>query len=106
MANRYLSMLARRANRSWLRFSFQCSINRFTKKNHRRILAEAEAALQNKEFHESDGAYSASDDVIVRQGYALKKKTERKFKNFYAGRTRERILVHCPDTALEFSAGA
>ena len=52
---------------------FDRSIHALTMKNHDRINEDAELALNNKEIHEAEAAYSASDDELVRHGHTLKK---------------------------------
>jgi hypothetical protein len=85
--------------RSWARIQFDHSINSRTIKNHDKIIIEAELALKNKEIHESANAYAESPDLLVRQGHALKMQVEQKFRDMYAGKSNERILIHVPDPA-------
>lgn len=86
-------------NRSREKLQFDRSILGRTKNDHDKIIADAERALKNKEFHEVEGAYAASHDPLVRQGHALKKQTEQKFKDSYAGKNVDRIMIHVPDPA-------
>ena len=102
--NNYIDMAAiridrvrSRLKRSWARLRFNRSIHGLTIKNHDKIIADAEQALKNKSIHEADEAYAASHDSIVKQGYALKKQVEQRFKNMYAGKTMERIAIQVPD---------
>jgi hypothetical protein len=83
--------------RSWVRMQFDRSILRLTIKNHDKIIADAELALKNKEIYEADDAYAASRDLLVKQGHALKKQVEQRFKDMYAGKNIERIIIHVPD---------
>lgn len=87
--------------RSWDKFLFNLFIRREIKSEYLKIVANAEAALSNKSLHESDNAYLASLDPLVRQGWALKKEVESHFKGLQTGKTDERILIHVP--AAEFS---
>jgi hypothetical protein len=82
--------------RSWEKLLFNQSMHKGTVKAHDKIIADAEMALKNKESYESNAAYLESRDPLVRQGYELKKKAELHFKNLYAGKTIERILIHVP----------
>lgn len=88
-----------RLKRSWVRLQFDHSIYGPTIRNHDRVIADAERALKDKERHESDEAYAASQDPLVRQGYALKKQAEQKFRGMYA-ESLERIMIHVPDPAF------
>jgi len=93
------SLLARRRSklrRSWEALLFDLAMHRGTARSHARIMADAELALQNRDAHESDGAYAESRDPLVQQGYALRKEAELHFRNRYAGKTTERILIHVP----------
>lgn len=82
--------------RSWEKLLFNQSTHKGTIDAHDKIIADAELALKNKEAYESDEAYSVSHDPLVKQGYDLKKKAELHFKNLYANKTTERILIHVP----------
>lgn len=100
----YINMAAARIDRtrsklkrSWARIQFDHSIHALTIKNHDKIVADAEQALKHKEIYESEDAYAESRDLLVQQGYALKKQAEKKFKDRYVGSTGERIIIHVPD---------
>ncbi|MGB8410362.1 MAG: glycosyltransferase, partial [Gallionella sp.] len=56
--------------------------------------------LKKKEIHEAVGAYIETKDPLVQQGYTLKRQVEQKFKNRYAGKSSERIIIHVPDPAF------
>lgn len=103
--NRSLSELLERRwsklKRSWEKLLFNLFMHKGTIDAHDKIIADAELALKNKEAYESNEAYSASHDPLVKQGYDLKKKAELHFKNLYANKTTERILIHVP--APDFS---
>lgn len=86
--------------RSWAKLQFDRSIHGTTKKNHDKIIADAELSLKNKEIYEAADAYAASHDLLVQQGYALKKQVEQKFKDMYTGKSIERIIIHVPDPAF------
>ena len=90
---RYLSKL----RRSWARIQFDRSIHALTIENHDQIIAEAESALENKQIYEAEDAYAASDDQLIRQGHALKKRAEQQFKDKYVASDMERIIIHVPD---------
>lgn len=96
----YIKTLVGLPDRSWPMFQFERSIHEVTKKDHDKIITEAEAALKNKETCESDEAYAASPDLVVLQGYILKKNTELKFSKLYEGKSSEQILIHVPDPAF------
>jgi hypothetical protein len=83
--------------RAWLKLQFERSIRSTTLEHHDRIIDEAEQALRHRDQHESDAAYVASSDPLVRQGHALKRRVELQFRGLYAGKTRERILIQVPD---------
>jgi hypothetical protein len=104
IVNKYINMAAARIartrsklTRSWARIKFDRSIYGPTIKNHDKVVADAELALRNKGIYEADDAYAASHDPLVRQGHALKKQTEQKFKHMYAGKNIERIMIQTPD---------
>ncbi len=63
---------------------------------HDTVLAETEKLLAEKDRHESPSAYAQSTDLLVTEGYSLRKKTCAIFKEKYAGKTRLRILIHAP----------
>ena len=86
---------------SYARIQFARSIHGNTKTKHYKIIADAEQALKNKEIYESEAAYSASSDLLVKQGHALKKQVENEFRNKYAEKNNERIMIHVP--APEYS---
>jgi len=83
--------------RSLARIKFDHSIHALTIKNHDKVIVDAELALKNKEDYESDSAYASSNDKLVQQGQALKRQAEQKFKDIYAGKNTERIIIHVPD---------
>lgn len=83
-------------HRSWDKLLFNLFMCAETKSHHQQVIADAEAALANKAWHENDEACMASPDPLVKQGWALKKEVERHFKGLHTGKTGERILVHVP----------
>lgn len=92
-----IDRLQSRLKRSWAKKQFDRSIDVRTIRNHDKVIADAELALRNKEIYESDAAYAASFDLLVRQGHVLKKQVEQEFKDKYAGNNTERVLIHVPD---------
>lgn len=107
IVNHYISLVAARINRtriklkrSWARIQFDHSIHKLTIRNHNKIIEDAELALKNKAIYESDDAYATSHDPLVQQGYALKKQVEEKFKDIYADRNTERVMIHVPDSVI------
>jgi hypothetical protein len=86
----------RKFQRSWDKLVFNLSLRRETIAMYEQVLAAAEAALARREEHESDDACLASPDPVVRQGWALKQQVEGEFRNRYAGKTVERILIQVP----------
>jgi len=104
LASHYIKMATARIERrqlklkrSWAKLQFDHSFYGPTIKNHDKTITNAELALGNKEIYEADEAYAASDDPLVKQGYALKIQVEKKFKHMYEGKNIERILIHVPD---------
>lgn len=93
-----------RLQRSWDKFVFGLALRRETVVRHDAVLAEAEAALARREQHEGEAVCPASPDPVVRQGWALKQQVEAEFRNRYAGRTDERVLIHVPG-AIHSPAG-
>ena len=85
---------------SWAKLKFDRSIHALTIRNNDKIIADAELALKNKEIYEADGAYAASHDPLVQQGYTLKRQVEQRFKNIYAGKSIEQIIIHVPYPAF------
>jgi len=100
MAAARINRAQSKLKRSWAKLQFDRSIHGPTKNNHDKIVADAELALKNKEIYETADAYAASHDLLVQQGYALKKQVEQKFKDRYAGKSIERIIIHVPDPAF------
>ena len=105
--NHYINMVVARIDRkrtklkrSWARWQFDRSIYRHTIKNHDKVIADAELALKNKEIYEAENAYAASHDPLVRQGHALKKQAEQRFKDRHAGKNIERVIIQVPDPAF------
>lgn len=99
-ANRVASRIDRFKSKlkgSWAKLQFDRSIHPFTISKHDKIISDAEIALKNKKYHESEEAYSASQDPLVKQGHNLKKQVEKKFKDLYKGKGAERIMIHVPD---------
>lgn len=93
-----------RLQRSWDKLVFGLALRRETVVQHDAVLAEAEAALARRDQHEGEAACLASPDPVVRQGWALKQQVEAEFRNRYAGRTDERVLIHVPG-AIHSPAG-
>lgn len=93
----YIKIAIGRPDPSWPLFVFEKKINPRTWENRVSILAWAEKCLKERSKYEDSELYITSDDPIVRQGYELKKKTERYFKNIRAGTSGIRILIHIPD---------
>lgn len=81
---------------SWDKLLFNLFMQTQIKTSHQQVIVDAEAALKNKEMHESDAVCLTSLDPLVRQGWSLKKEVERHFKNLYVGKTDERILIQVP----------
>jgi hypothetical protein len=86
----------REFQRSWDKLVFNLSLRRETIARYEQVLAMAEAALARREAHENKDACLASPDPLVRQGWALKQLVEGEFRNRYAGKTAERILIQVP----------
>lgn len=63
---------------------------------HNEVLAMAEASLAQSAAHENDEICMNSPDPLVRQGWDLKKRVEQQFRQAYAGRSTERVLIHVP----------
>lgn len=95
-ASRNWTKQKERLQRSWDKFVFGMALRRETVARHDQVLAEAEAALARREQHESEAACLASPDPVVRQGWVLKQQVEAEFRNRYAGRSDERVLIHVP----------
>jgi len=85
---------------SWDKVLFNLSVRKNTKVYHQQIIFEAEAALANKVLYESDEAYLASNDPLVRQGWTLKQEVEGQFRGILAGKTDARILIQVPAPAF------
>ncbi len=81
----------------WYQNKFETSIKDETWTNRKKSLAWAENCLKNKERFESESAFLNSKDPIVRQGYELKKKAEKEFKDKLTGKIQERVLIQIPD---------
>lgn len=86
-------------HRSWDKLLFNLFMRAETKTHHHQVIADAEAALANKERHENVEVCMASPDPLVRQGWALKKEVENHFKGLHGGKTDERILIQVPAPA-------
>jgi hypothetical protein len=99
MANRW-ARRKKKFHSSWDKLLFNLFMRARIKTNHQQVIADAEAALEIKALHESDDACLASPDPLVRQGWALKKEVESHFKELYAGKTDERILIQVPAPAF------
>lgn len=84
----------------WRFFAFEKKINSLTWKNRESVIAWAEKCLEKKAEYEDPKLYAKSDNPLVRQGYDLKQKTEKKFKNIFAQNSNIRILIHVPDQRL------
>lgn len=86
-----------RPDPSWPLFVFEKKVNPRTWKNRVSVLAQAEECLKKKDVHEDPLLYTKSKDPLVKQGYKLKQKTERGFKDLLVGMYDARILIHVPD---------
>lgn len=86
---------------SWDKQIFNLFMRSEIKSMHPQTIADAEAALSQRELHESDEMCLKSPDPLVRQGWALKGEVERHFKGLHAGKSDERILIQVP--APDFS---
>lgn len=96
----YIKLLIGRSDQHWRFFAFERKINPLTWKNRESILAWAEKCLEKKSEYEEPKLYAKSDNPLVRQGYELKQKTEKCFKNIFARNSNIRILIHVPDQRL------
>lgn len=99
----YVKLLIGRSDPHWRFFVFEQKINPLTWKNREYILAWAEKCLKKKSEYEDPRLYAESDNPLVRQGYELKQKTEKYFKNIFARNSSIKILIHTPDQ--RFSPG-
>lgn len=81
---------------SWDKLIFNATLSKQTVAGHDAVLAAAEAALVDRQLHETDEVCLNSNDPVVRQGWALKKEVEQLFHGKYTGRSTERILIHVP----------
>ncbi len=81
----------------WYQDKFESSIKSQTWLNREASLDWAENCLKNKEIYESESDFNNSNDPIVRQGYELKKKAEKEFKNKLSGKINERVLIQIID---------
>lgn len=93
----YVKIAIGRKDPSWALFLFEQKINPRTWKNRASVLAWAEECLKKKNEYEDPELYAKSDDPLVKQGYELKQKTERSFKDLLADKHGIRILIHLPD---------
>lgn len=89
-----------RRQRKWRqsldKFIFYSLIHGDIARNHATVLRQAEAALHVREMHESDDVCLNSPDLVVRQGWQLKKHVEAYFKGRHSHLTDQRFLLHVP----------
>ena len=91
-----LDQYRRKFQRSWDKLVFGISLRRETIAMYERVLVTAEAALAQRETHEGGEVCLTSPDPVVRQGWALKQQVEGEFRDLYAGKTAERLLIQVP----------
>jgi len=96
----YIKLVLGKQDPLWPLFVFENKIRPDTWENREQILALAEDCLAKKDEHESPELYEKSDDPLVRQGYELKQKTEKHFKNLLLGKNNARLLIHVPDPSV------
>jgi hypothetical protein len=82
----------------WFMFAFESKINKNTWLNRKEVLRTAEDNLKKKDILEKEELYLNSDDPLVRQGYELKQKIEKEFKDILLGKSNVRILIHVPES--------
>lgn len=75
---------------------FLGSIRPETWQCHDPVLAWAERCERDASSHESDEAYAASEDPVVRQGYQLANEIKSQFRDRYRDTASLRILIHVP----------
>src|ERR1035437_1123580 len=75
---------------------FNLAARKYSMGDHHQVIADAEAALFNKLLYESEEAYLASPDPLVRQGWRLKQEVEGHFSGLFSGSTKERVLIQVP----------
>ena len=85
-----------RPDTSWDFFQFERAVHPGTWDRHDEILSWAEHRTQNKEKLEDTDCYESSADPIVRQGYALARQVNTKYKGCCRHMTDMRSLVHVP----------
>jgi len=88
-----------KVERSWEKLLFNRLLRSETVAMRGPVIALAEVGLSKQSQHEGDAVCLGSPDPVVRQGWALKKQVEQEFRNMYAGRTDERILIQVPPPA-------
>lgn len=92
----YIKLVIGKSDPFWHLFVFENKVNKNTWLNRRKILSSSEQSLAEKNNYEKEELYLNSDDPLVKQGYELKQKTEKYFKDLLLDKTDIRILVHVP----------
>ena len=91
---RPLSVAVKRAREKRTEFyRFQKRVHRDTWARHDNILRWADQCLSQQTELEAEDRYTRTDDPVVRQGYALKKKVEAEFRNKHVDWSDVRILI-------------
>jgi hypothetical protein len=92
----YIKLLITQPDPFWYLFIFERKINKNTWSNRKKIIQTAEKQLREKDTYEKEELYLNSDDPLVKQGYELKQKIEKEFKDILLGKSNVRILIHVP----------
>jgi hypothetical protein len=93
-------MLRSKQDTSWPFYQFERNIHPETWKKHGAYLTWAQRCAENAETLEKPELYEASDDPIVRQGYALARGVRQQFQGKYRDVQNLRILVHVPPSSV------
>lgn len=96
----YIKLIIRKPDPLWPIFVFENKVNKNTWRNRKKILAEAEKQLKNKDVCEKEWLYLKSEDPLVKQGFELKKKVEKEFKDILLDKNNARILIHVPSPSV------
>jgi hypothetical protein len=75
---------------------FEASVHPQTWARHEELLAWAEDKVASQAINEAPQRYEASSDPIVRQGFELKQKVIKQYRNRYQDYHHLRILIHVP----------
>lgn len=89
-----------RPDPAWEFRRFLRAVPQHTRDAHDAVLDWAAAMASQAGAIETEAAYAASGDPVVREGWELRKGVLDAFRNIRADKERHRVLVHVPDAVV------